>query len=978
MDSQDVQMQLKLDQVMNHQILMLYLAYFFYDNNDLEDVCDATSQLLPQQIYDLDCSIACPAGEYLDLDPQIQSSKCSLCPANTYSLPGGLLIDGVTGDWINIKNEIEAQNNTIPIDFECFYENQNYQWISNTNCEPWIATQKSIKGGKSVLMNANVAFKITLTSYFEQNATVEFRYKKQTNQGLFSNGEFKFVVNGQKILVDYDYTKSDWITFKYNITDGPGKYTLIWIYSKYNDESGQNLMAEIEYISIVQHNMPALECLPCKRGQSQPGSSRCSLCKANYYSDSETRECKKCPDGKYSYAGAIGDHSCIPKQPCSAEDVYSVYSGECGLNQQRSVSYQWYQPKICDDQDPNSIDLPESKNIPCRNCQRGQFENKSTGYCEYCPKGFYQDVDYHNNSTQTGASECKQCPAGHAAPLVLEYDHFEKVPEQFSKVCESNFTTNVDLSDVCDRYIGWKTTANHDILVIDQPLPSGFKSILETKVEIIDDLFGQLTVDFSVKDFQLDSEKFSIEIDGISRYETTIESDNTNKIQSILLYLPSGQRKIQLIYENMKQLSFVLDNEGQLIIQNQTQGVLSIHKIQIQGTSYGGAVACHKCQDGYVTSQSNPNTCDVCGYGFEPNQDQSACQGCVDSYFNNIIGGNCRKCPAYTTSRAGSSQYNYYLLSTIMVCNKQMNMNYCDNNIMGPIFPESSSNYNQDVFFISNFSKNKINKLNIERFDLRQYEYHETQDSVRFGHIFALFHLNQATMEEFKNEQAVQGIVDQSTQCLSQLKTFKLKKVVGQIVQNITNFTENGYSIYFEEGDMCDKKTNTRYSSQIDYVCRNDTDEEGYPTYKYRIGKCHYVFEWVSTKACSQCKLNQVKQVVSNCENGKRYISNIPIDKCIIEFTDNEYLTINNNDSPLALRHKFVVLTEKTEECQIKDDFLINPMLQGLLIFISIFFTLFFIGTICFYRKYRNLKVRYQKLSEDDNGGGEIEMQQTK
>lgn len=51
--------------------------------------------------------------------------------------------------------------------------------------------------------------------------------------------------------MDYDHTKNDWTTFKYNTTDGPGKYTLIWIYSKYNDESGQNLMAEIEYISLV-------------------------------------------------------------------------------------------------------------------------------------------------------------------------------------------------------------------------------------------------------------------------------------------------------------------------------------------------------------------------------------------------------------------------------------------------------------------------------------------------------------------------------------------------------------------------------------------------------------------------------------------------------------------------------------------------------------------------------------------------------
>ena len=50
-------------------------------------------------------------------------------------------------------------------------------------------------------------------------------------------------------------------------------------------------------------------------------------------------------------------------------------------------------------------------------------------------------------------------------------------------------------------------------------------------------------------------------------------------------------------------------------------------------------------------------------------------------------------------------------------------------------------------------------------------------------------------------------------------------------------------------------------------------------------------------------------------------------------------------------------------------------MLQGLVIFVAIFFTLFFIAALCFYKKYKSLKVKYHKLGEDD--GGEIEMQQT-
>lgn len=51
---------------------------------------------------------------------------------------------------------------------------------------------------------------------------------------------------------------------------------------------------------------------------------------------------------------------------------------------------------------------------------------------------------------------------------------------------------------------------------------------------------------------------------------------------------------------------------------------------------------------------------------------------------------------------------------------------------------------------------------------------------------------------------------------------------------------------------------------------------------------------------------------------------------------------------------------------------MVNPMLQGLVIFVAIFVTLLFIAAICFYKKYRNLKVKYHKLGEED--GGEIEM----
>ncbi len=49
----------------------------------------------------------------------------------------------------------------------------------------------------------------------ENNASIEFKYKKQSAAGYFNNGEFKFVVNNKKILVDSDYTNTDWSTYNH-------------------------------------------------------------------------------------------------------------------------------------------------------------------------------------------------------------------------------------------------------------------------------------------------------------------------------------------------------------------------------------------------------------------------------------------------------------------------------------------------------------------------------------------------------------------------------------------------------------------------------------------------------------------------------------------------------------------------------------------------------------------------------------------
>lgn len=104
-------------------------------------------------------------------------------------------------------------------------------------CTPWEATGSALKGYQAEENSTYVAFQVTLTAYFEnEKADVEFKYRKDSKMANLINGEFKFVVNDQPVMIDSDYLKSgQWTTYKYTTQEGPGKYTFLWIYTKYNE-----------------------------------------------------------------------------------------------------------------------------------------------------------------------------------------------------------------------------------------------------------------------------------------------------------------------------------------------------------------------------------------------------------------------------------------------------------------------------------------------------------------------------------------------------------------------------------------------------------------------------------------------------------------------------------------------------------------------------------------------------------------------
>ncbi len=84
-------------------------------------------------------------------------------------------------------------------------------------CTPWTATSKSIKAGETEVHDTFTAFKLSLSYYFEDDAVIEFKYRKDTLKDNMINGEFKFIVNNKRIFSNSDYQENDWQTYTHEI-----------------------------------------------------------------------------------------------------------------------------------------------------------------------------------------------------------------------------------------------------------------------------------------------------------------------------------------------------------------------------------------------------------------------------------------------------------------------------------------------------------------------------------------------------------------------------------------------------------------------------------------------------------------------------------------------------------------------------------------------------------------------------------------
>lgn len=52
-----------------------------------------------------------------------------------------------------------------------------------------------------------------MTVYLKQAGIVEFKYRKDSKYTYTVNGIFKLMINDVDVMMDYNYTRSDWVIY---------------------------------------------------------------------------------------------------------------------------------------------------------------------------------------------------------------------------------------------------------------------------------------------------------------------------------------------------------------------------------------------------------------------------------------------------------------------------------------------------------------------------------------------------------------------------------------------------------------------------------------------------------------------------------------------------------------------------------------------------------------------------------------------
>lgn len=153
-------------------------------------------------------------------------------------------------------------------------------------------------------------------------------------------------------------------------------------------------------------------------------------------------------------------------------------------------------------------------------------------------------------------------------------------------------------------------------------------------------------------------------------------------------------------------------------------------------------------------------------------------------------------------------------------------------------------------------------------YDVAKYEYQETADDVKEGHIFVLFSTKRLDNKNIGSGQDVSF-------------RGRIKKNLGSVLTNmdISQIHKGEISLEYGEGDICEYR---RFRSKITLICDKTIQslskieilpqEDRIYSYNKHIG-CLYSFIWRTSFACSQCTIGQAYKY--DVMQNKKYSRNV-------------------------------------------------------------------------------------------------------
>ena len=137
----------------------------------------------------------------------------------------------------------------------------------------------------------------------------------------------------------------------------------------------------------------------------------------------------------------------------------------------------------------------------------------SKNECEYCPSGFYQEIDNHKADSKRQIRSCKPCPAGTFAPRHKEINHFEEWPKLFSRVC--TVASELGHTETCLENSGWFVNENGNLESSGsmKGIISGMKYSMKGYLKFENLFGGKVDVTFRMDRFS-ENEHFRILVNG--------------------------------------------------------------------------------------------------------------------------------------------------------------------------------------------------------------------------------------------------------------------------------------------------------------------------------------------------------------------------------------------------------------------------------------------------------------------------------